>query len=52
MGVAYTSKEPKGLHEYYSMETQKFDIFLKKFEIRILTCDDELQSPYLRQYQS
>ena len=26
--------------------------FSKKFEIRILTRDDELKSPYLRQYQS
>ena len=25
----------KGLQEYYSMETQKFDFFSKKFEIRI-----------------
>ena len=23
----------KGLHEYYNMETQKFDFFFKKFEI-------------------
>ena len=92
----------KGLHEYYSMETQKFDyfskknwifwlltkswnhltfvnisptlvidtsmerssrvlhdgkpkiwfFFSKKFEIWILTCDEELKSPYIRQYQS
>ena len=35
------------------METQKFDFFSsKKFEIRILTFDEELKSPYLRQYQS
>ena len=35
------------------METQKFDFFFpKKFEIRILTCDEELKSPLLRQYQS
>ena len=34
------------------METQKFDFFSKKFEIRILTFDKELKSPYLRQYQS
>ena len=37
----------KGLHEYYSMETPKFDFFFfsKKFEIRILTCEKELKSP-------
>ena len=36
----------KGLHEYYNMETQKFDLFFsKKFEIRILTIDEELKSP-------
>ena len=34
----------KGLHEYYTMETPKFD-FLLKFEIRILTFDEELKSP-------
>ena len=27
-------------------------IFSKKFEIRILTCTEELKSPLLRQYQS
>ena len=42
----------KGLHEYYTMETRKFEFFSKKFEIRILTFDEELKSPYLRQYQS
>ena len=26
-------------HEYYTIETQKFYFFPKKFEIRILTCD-------------
>ena len=26
-------------------ETQKFDFFSKKFEIRILTFDEELKSP-------
>ena len=36
----------KGLHEYYTMETQKFYFFFsKKFEIRILTFDEELKSP-------
>ena len=34
------------------METQKVDFFSKKFEIQILTFDEELKSPYLRQYQS
>ena len=35
------------------METQKLDFFLsKKFEIQILTFDEEQKSPYLRQYQS
>ena len=29
---------------YYTMETQKLDFFLK-FEIRILTFDEELKSP-------
>ena len=33
----------EGLHKYYTMETQKFDFF--KFEIRILTFDEELKSP-------
>ena len=33
----------KGLYEYYSMETQKFEKFpKKKFEIRILTCDEDI----------
>ena len=27
------------------LETQKFDFFSKKFEIRILTFDEELKSP-------
>ena len=40
----------KGLHEYYTMETRKFEFFFKK--VRILTFDEELKSPYLRQYQS
>ena len=35
----------KGFHEYYTMETPKFDLFSKKFEIRILTFDEELKSP-------
>ena len=35
----------KGLHEYYNIETQKFEKNLKKFEIWILTCDEELKSP-------
>ena len=36
----------KGLQEYYTMETQKIDFFFsKKFEIRILTFDEELKSP-------
>ena len=35
----------KGLHEYYTMETQKFDFFPKKFEIQILTFGEELKSP-------
>ena len=30
----------------------KIWFFSKKFEIQILTCDDELKSPWLRQYQS
>ena len=30
---------------YYTMETQKFEYFFKKFEIQILTCDEELKSP-------
>ena len=30
----------------------KIWFFSKKFEIRILTFDEELKSPYLRQYQS
>ena len=34
------------------METQKFDFFSKKFEIPILTCGEELKSPYRRQHQS
>ena len=34
----------KGLHEYYTMETQKIEFFSKKFEIRILTFDEELKS--------
>ena len=38
--------------EYYSMETQKFDFFWRKFEIWILTCAEELKSPELHQYQS
>ena len=42
----------KGLHEYYTMENRKFDFFPNKFEIRILTFDEELKSPLLRQYQS
>ena len=40
----------KGLHEYYTMETPKFEIFSKK--VRILTFDEELKSTQLRQYQS
>ena len=36
----------KGLHEYYTMATQNLDFFFsKKFEIRILTFDEELKSP-------
>ena len=36
----------KGLHEYYSMETRKFEEKKsKKFEIRNLTFDEELKSP-------
>ena len=32
--------------KYYTMETQKFDFFSsKKFEIQILTFDEELKSP-------
>ena len=30
----------------------RFFFFSKKFEIRILTFDEEMKSPYLRQYQS
>ena len=37
----------KCLHEYYSTETQKFELFSKKFEIRILTCDEELNNYHL-----
>ena len=36
----------KGLHEYYIIKTQKFEEKnSKKFEIQILTCDEELKSP-------
>ena len=36
----------KSLHEYYNIETQKFEKKIsKKFEIRILTCNEELKSP-------
>ena len=36
----------EGLYEYYTMETKKFEFFFqKKFEIRILTCAEELKSP-------
>ena len=35
----------EGLHKYYSMETQKFEFFSKKFEIQNLTFDKELKSP-------
>ena len=42
----------KGLHEYYTMETQKFDFFSKKFEIRILTFDKELKNLVLFAYHT
>ena len=31
----------------YTMESQNFDFFFTKFEIRILTCDEELKSIHL-----
>ena len=34
------------------IQKKKWFFFSKKFEIRILTFDEELKSPYLRQYQS
>ena len=34
----------KGLHEYYSMETQKFDLVVKKGRNWILTCVEVLKS--------
>ena len=40
----------KGLDEYYTMETRKFEKKFKK--VRNLTFDEQLKSPYLRLYQS
>ena len=34
----------KGLHEYYNIETQKFEEEKIK-KVRILTCDEEPKSP-------
>ena len=31
--------------QYYTTETQKFEFFSKKFEIWILTLNEELKSP-------
>ena len=43
-GKAFTSNTP--------WEPQNLNFFSKNFEIRILTIDEELKSPYLRRYQS
>ena len=43
-GKVFTSTTP--------WKPENLNFFSKKFEIRILTFDEELKSPYLRQYQS
>ena len=48
----YIIHQCKSLHKYLSMDTQKYDFFLKEVWNWILTCTEELKSPYHRYYQS